>query len=58
MTEVIIQHTPEDYFDVLNNDIFTSQRRRKLNWLQKSERGKNQTQKDSLTEIKRKETDE
>ena len=59
MTEVIIQNTPNNYFDVLNSDLFTGNRPRELNWLEQSERRNNKTtQQDGLTEIKRKEKDE
>ena len=42
MTEVIIQNSPEDYFDVLNTDNFSLKGGRELNWLEISNRNKNQ----------------
>ena len=45
MTQVIIQNTPEDYFDVLNTDSFSLKRERELNWLERSDRNKNKIQK-------------
>ena len=55
---VQIINQPEDYWDVFSSDLFNGSQRRPLNWLERSERRKNQTLKDGLTEMKRKETDE
>ncbi len=55
---VQIINQPEDYWDVFSSDLFNGTQRRPLNWLERSERRKNQTHKDGLTEMKRKETDE
>ncbi len=38
MTEVIIQNTPPDYFDVFNTNLFKRNQSRELNWLEKSDR--------------------
>ena len=54
MTEVIIQNTPEDYFDDLNTDLFKFNRRERLNWLGISNRRKNQIYKDGLHPIETK----
>ncbi len=45
MTQIIINNTPEDYFDVLNTDNFSLKRERELNWLERSDRNKNKIQK-------------
>ena len=59
MTEVIIQNTPEDYFDVFNTDLFTFNRRERLNWFGIPDRRNNQIHKDGLHPIEtQKDSDE
>ena len=40
MTDIIINNTSNDYFDVFQTDLFTGSTGRKMNWLELDDRSK------------------
>ena len=40
MTQIIINNTSNDYFDVFQTDLFTGSTGRKMNWLELDDRSK------------------
>ena len=52
MTEIIINNTSNDYFDVFQTDLFTRPSTRPLNWLESGDRrlGKEQQEDDETGE--------
>ena len=50
MTQIIINNTSNDYFDVFQTDLFTGSTGRKLNWLESEERRLGKQQEDEEKE--------
>ena len=46
MTDIIINNTSNDYFDVFQTDLFTRPSTRPLNWLEMEKRGLGKQQED------------